>query len=123
MRMKIEFRLQCVVRHDDRTGLFLSSCPSLDLHSQGTTAEQARAAIEDGLAMFLRACLRRGILEEALERRGFTIDATSAESLIPPRSPADGEFVDVSPDDTIWDARVPLYMMPNASRTNAVCLS
>lgn len=113
MRMKIEFRLQCRVRRDDKTNLFVSSCPSLDLFSQGRTEAEARLAIEDGLSMYLKACWRRGILEEVLRKRGFEQPVVNPPSLPPPDG--DDEFVNVSQDksESIWDVDVPVYLLPS----------
>lgn len=112
MRMKIEYRLQCRVRHSDATGLYVASCPLLDLATQGRTEDEARRAIEGGITMFLKACLRRGVLEKFLTQRGFAVVDDAVPTSIPPT--ADGEFVNVSPDDSVWDVNIPVYMLPQS---------
>lgn len=130
MRMKIEFQLECRVRHDDKTNLFVSSCPSLGLFSQGRTEHEAREAIEDGLGMYLRACLKRGILEEVLQRCGFEPTNNVPPSVQPVRDGHGDDFVSVAPDvsrEHTWDVDVPLYLLPPPggarSREKAPCPS
>ena len=59
------------VRLSDGTGLYLSWCPMLDIKSQGTSIEQARASLDDSVRLFVVHCCRRGILERTLERLGL----------------------------------------------------
>ncbi len=69
--MTITLKLRCFSRTSDSSGLVVATCPSLDIKSQGTNPEQARAALQDSIELFLRHCWKRGIFEEVLRRRGF----------------------------------------------------
>ena len=53
--------LTCEVWRSETTGLYLAACPSLDLMTQGRTPEEARRAIDDGVRVFVKACLTRGL--------------------------------------------------------------
>ena len=51
----------CRVWRSGATGLYLAACPSLDLVTQGRTPEEAQRAIDDGVRVFVKACLSRGL--------------------------------------------------------------
>ncbi len=65
----IEFRLPAKIRKKGKW--FVSSCPSLDVHSQGHTKEEARQNLIDALVFFLESCFERGTLEAVLRDAGF----------------------------------------------------
>ena len=50
---------------------FLSSCPALDVYSQGDTEEEAKRHILDALDGFLVTCQEMGTLEEVLADAGL----------------------------------------------------
>lgn len=70
MQIGIEFRLPAKTRKKGKW--YVSSCPSLDVHSQGHTREEARQNLIDALVFFLESCFARGTLEEVLRAAGFT---------------------------------------------------
>ena len=69
MNVGIEFRLPARIRKKGKW--YVSSCPSLDVHSQGHTKEEARRNLVDALVFFLESCFERGTLEEVLREAGF----------------------------------------------------
>ena len=69
MQVGVEFRLPARIRK--RGKWYVSSCLSLDVHSQGHTKEEARQNLIDALVFFLESCFERGTLEEVLRQAGF----------------------------------------------------
>ena len=61
--------------------LFVSSCPELDIHSQGRTLEEARISLEDALRLYLTQGARRGILEGVLAKRGIRVKEDSNDRM------------------------------------------
>jgi predicted RNase H-like HicB family nuclease len=72
----IEFRLPARIRKKGKW--FVSSCPSLDVHSQGHTKEQARRNLVDALVFFFESCFERGTLDAVLSEAGFVPATASA---------------------------------------------
>ncbi len=62
VQIGIEFRLPAKIRKKGKW--YVSSCPSLDVHSQGRTKDEARQNLIDALAFFLESCVRRGTLAD-----------------------------------------------------------
>jgi predicted RNase H-like HicB family nuclease len=98
------------VKHSDATGLYISWCPMLDIKSQGTSPEQARASLDDSVRLFVVHCFRRGILEETLRRLGLeevvdnTIDGAEEEGISVRPLPAASVVLDT------WEGTVPLHL-------------
>lgn len=124
MRPNLQFhlRLRCYVKQSDSTGLFITSCPTLDIKSQGRTEEEAKAALRDSIELFLLHCWKRGIIAEALARRGF--EPCSGDDVH-----GDGEIISMSEmpaapvDDDVhaWDGdfTVPFHVIMDAQRRMA----
>lgn len=72
----IQFRLPVKIRKKGRW--FISSCPSLDVHSQGHAKEEARRNLVDALMFFFESCFERGTLDAVLSEAGFVPAAASA---------------------------------------------
>lgn len=72
----LEFRLPAKIRKKGKW--FISSCPPLDVHSQGHTKEEARQNLIDALVFFFESCFERGTLETALREAGFVPAAAPA---------------------------------------------
>jgi hypothetical protein len=106
--LEIRVNYRGYVKHSDATGLFLSWCPMLEIKSQGTTAAQARAALDDSVRLFVVHCFRRGILESTLSTMGLQeVEAVEDHE----------ERISVRPipvdDDNIldsWDGSVPVRL-------------
>lgn len=69
VQIGIEFRIPAKIRK--RGQWYVSSCPSLDVHSQGHTKEEARRNLVDALVFFLESCFERGTLDAVLREAGF----------------------------------------------------
>jgi predicted RNase H-like HicB family nuclease len=65
----VEFRLPAKIRKKGRW--YVSSCPSLDVHSQGHTKDEARRNLVDALVFFLESCFERGTLDAVLREAGL----------------------------------------------------
>jgi len=50
---------------------YLSSCPILDVHSQGDTEKQALDHLKEALRLFFTSCFERGTLDEVMRNCGF----------------------------------------------------
>lgn len=69
MGISIEFELPAKIRK--KGAWFISSCPLLDVFSQGHTREQAERNLVDALASFLTSCYDRGTLDVVLRESGL----------------------------------------------------
>jgi predicted RNase H-like HicB family nuclease len=63
---------------------FISSCPVLDVFSQGRTRAEAEKNLSDALVSFLVSCHERGTLDQVLRESGFV--AISAPAAKPSRA-------------------------------------
>jgi predicted RNase H-like HicB family nuclease len=77
MRIAMEFKVPARIRKKGKW--FISSCPLLDVHSQGHTRDEAERNLVDALASFLISCYERGTLGEVLRDAGF-IPAAEAQA-------------------------------------------
>ena len=91
MQIGIEFRLPAKIRKKGKW--YVSSCPSLDVHSQGHTKKEARQNLIDALVFFLESCFERGTLQEVLHEAGFVPGAAALTAR--GRLPKDEESVTV----------------------------
>ena len=64
MKIKMEWELPATIKKKGKW--YISSCPLLDVHSQGHTREEAEINLVDALASFLINCYEHGTLEEVL---------------------------------------------------------
>lgn len=64
-----ELRLTCYVREEG--GEWVAGCPSLDVHTQADSKEEARAALEEAVDLWLESCLERDTLHTALRELGW----------------------------------------------------
>lgn len=105
--LQLEVKYRGYLKLSDATGLYVSFCPMLDIMSQGRTQEEARASLDDAVRLFVTHCFRRGILEQALKRRGLEpVDSATEIS-------GDVEGISVRPapkEECIneWSGSVPL---------------
>lgn len=58
---------------EEGNGQWVAYCPPLEVSSYGDTEEEAKAAFEDALAIFIEEADRRGSLERELLRMGWTL--------------------------------------------------
>lgn len=103
--ISIEFELPATIRK--KGTWFISSCPLLDVFSQGRTRSEAERNLVDALASFLTSCYERGTLDAVLRESGVV--------------PASGRKIYPSTDRKgAMAVRVPLAMAVRAkARTRA----
>ena len=69
--VRIDARLTVEIIPAEEGG-YCVSCPALrGVHSQGGTVKEAKANIKEAVECFIETCFERGILRDALARRGF----------------------------------------------------
>jgi predicted RNase H-like HicB family nuclease len=68
---KVEFCMTLPYKLTKRPKWFVSSCPILDIHSQGETEESAKKNLVEAISLFLISCFERGTLDEVLKKSGF----------------------------------------------------
>jgi predicted RNase H-like HicB family nuclease len=69
MEVAIEFKLPMRMRKKGKW--FVSSCPILDVFSQGRTRSEAEQNLSDALHSFLTSCYEAETLEKVLHEAGF----------------------------------------------------
>jgi hypothetical protein len=116
--LELAVKYRGYVSLSDASGLYVSWCPLLDIKSQGTSAEEARASLNDSVRMFVVHCFRRGILEEVLKNLGLEETLDDA--------PEPEEHVSVRPIPAAkplvesWEGEVPLYLVAAAQAQHAL---
>ncbi len=70
------------VLYTEQEGTVVAYCPSLDLSTYGDTVEDAAAAFDDALAVFIQDGQQKGTLEELLQTLGWQRVAASHPSSI-----------------------------------------
>jgi predicted RNase H-like HicB family nuclease len=94
MDVTVQFMAKLPVKLTPRKKWVLASCPILDVHSQGKTAEAAKKNLAEALSLFFISCFERGTLDTALKQCGF-------KPLLPPAKYEDKpsiskeEYIDV----------------------------
>ncbi len=58
-------------------------CPELNVSSFGDTPEEALAALQEAITLFLEECQRMGTLETVLEEAGYRRDPVAPHRWIP----------------------------------------
>ena len=85
--VEISLNLLCQVRQETRRR-WVAGCPRLDVYSQGSTEVEAKKCLEEALLLWVKSCLDRGTLEEALRQSGLCkVDAI----------PTDAQHISVTP--------------------------
>ncbi len=67
--VKYEFRLPIEV--DKKGKWFISTCPILNVRSQGTTESKAKENLIEALQLFVETCFEHGTLDQVLRDAGF----------------------------------------------------
>lgn len=65
----IQFRFFCTVKQEENW--IISSCPALDVHSQGKTDDEARKNLIEAISLFLETCLEMNSLDAVLKQIGY----------------------------------------------------
>ncbi len=71
----IQFKVSMPFEIEQDGNAYVSSCPPLDVFSQGDTEEEAMENLGEAVNMFLESCIRRQTLEKVLSERGFEMVA------------------------------------------------
>lgn len=69
MTASIDFKLP--VKFKKKKNVIISSCPILNIVSQGSTVQEARKNIEEAALLFILTCLDDGTLDSVLKQCGF----------------------------------------------------
>ena len=69
--LHIELRFKVPYEVFMEGGYYISSCPALDVLSQGDTKQEAIDNLEEALGLFLEGCYENGTLEAVLKESGF----------------------------------------------------
>lgn len=69
--MQVIFNVQLPAQVKKSGKWFMSSCPVLDVHSQGETEKKALDNLIEAVRLFLVSCFERGTLDEVLRDCGF----------------------------------------------------
>ncbi len=70
---KAKFTVSLPVVVKKKNAMWISSCPCLDVISQGGTEEEAKKNIEEALQLFITTCFERGTLEAVMKECGFSL--------------------------------------------------
>jgi len=71
MAFDITMTVKLPVKIQKKGSLYVSSCPALDVFSQGNTKKEARKNLGEALAAFLTGCIEHGTLAAVLKACGF----------------------------------------------------
>lgn len=71
MRVDVTFQVSLPYVVKKRGTWFISSCPVLDVSSQGRTGKEAQENLIEALQLFLVSCYERGTLSQVLRESGF----------------------------------------------------
>ena len=58
---------------EEKPGMYVSYCPTLDLYSQGETLEEAKKNIIEATTLFIESCIEDNTLGQILEDCGFSL--------------------------------------------------
>ena len=68
-RIQLQFKLPAEIKKEG--AWFISSCPLLDIFSQGKTKQEALTNLNEAVRLFIESCIQRGTLEQVLRESGF----------------------------------------------------
>jgi predicted RNase H-like HicB family nuclease len=77
-RVRFTMRVPVTVRQEGEW--YYSSCPLLDVHSQGLSEQEARDHLIEALQLFVETCFEQGTLEQVLRDRGFEPGSPDGDS-------------------------------------------
>jgi predicted RNase H-like HicB family nuclease len=121
MALKITASVKAATRKDDQTGVYVSYCPALRLHSQGTDEKRARAAIRSAIMLFLSTCIKHGRLDEALQDRGFESMAMTEDAKSPQEAMKEFITLENANYEDVFEINVPLYLLNERDKEHVAC--
>jgi predicted RNase H-like HicB family nuclease len=68
-KLTFSMRVPVAIRNEGKW--FYSSCPVFDVHSQGTSEQEALSNLVEALQLFVETCYEQGSLEQVLREQGF----------------------------------------------------
>ncbi len=80
-KVKFEAKLKAGIKWDEEVKAFVSFAPALGLYSQGTTTDQAKAALQDAVNSFLIVAYEKNVLQSILHACGGTEDGRDIDDL------------------------------------------
>jgi predicted RNase H-like HicB family nuclease len=69
----IQINIKFPVKIEKKEKWYVSSCPVVDIYSQGNTEEEANSNIIEALTIFLTSCIEHGTLEAVLKDCGIKL--------------------------------------------------
>jgi predicted RNase H-like HicB family nuclease len=69
--LKVGLTFTLPVKTVKRRKWYESSCPIIDVHSQGETEKKAKENLIEALSLFFISCIERGTLDAVLRECGF----------------------------------------------------
>ena len=69
----VTFKVSLPLSIKKKEDYFVSSCPVLDVWTQGETKEKAIENLREALQLFLLDCFERGTLDSVLKECGFSV--------------------------------------------------
>jgi len=95
-RINLTFSLPFILKK--RKNLFLSSCPILDVNSQGNTEKDAIKNLKEALSLFILTCIEMRTLDRVLKNSGFV--GTKIERKRKTKNPEN--YIDI-PINLLWN--------------------
>ena len=68
--ISLDVELRAFVRRDTDER-WVAFCPSIDVASQGTDANDAKRCLDEAVQLWFESCIERGTLEQALQESHF----------------------------------------------------
>lgn len=65
----VVLQLSALVRREKES--WLAGCPSLDVYTQGETADEAKANLREAVELWIDSCIERNTLGKALQELGW----------------------------------------------------
>ncbi|MBF0227942.1 MAG: hypothetical protein HQK76_21075 [Desulfobacterales bacterium] len=74
----IIFNIELAIKIEKKDDAFISSCPNLDVFSQGETEKEAKNNIIEALTAFFIGCIELNTLERVLKECGFKLESENS---------------------------------------------
>lgn len=68
--MEVVFNVKLPITIKKKAKIYISSCPPLDVTTQGNSKEEAKKNLIEALKLFLISCFERGTLDVVLKECG-----------------------------------------------------
>ena len=69
--MEVVFNVKLPITIKKKAKVFISSCPPLDVTTQGQTEAEAKKNLKEAIKVFLITCFETGTLDSVLKKCGF----------------------------------------------------